>query len=242
MTDQISTAAELDALPNGTLFTDRQDDVWIIDTHSRGFNGNETYLIGPETRSMSAEVCVKKWGPLVLRWRPDTPARAEPTEEQVAVQCVWTGVAGYRCPRCGLYVCVPQRPEGVECPRCVVSSFEALGEQIHDAHEEWDGTVERDHSELARAVLALLPQRVAPSEEEIAEAVRDTWDEEYEYVPETVAAAVAALYASQPTVAEVRAQALKDAAHYLRAWGPGMDEAARQIDHLANRRAERGEA
>lgn len=88
--------------------------------------------------------------------RPDAHARTEPTEEQVAVQCVWTGEAGYRCPRCGLYVCVPQQAHGAECPRCVVSSFEVLGDQIHDAHEEWDGMVERDPAELTSAILALL--------------------------------------------------------------------------------------
>ena len=99
-TEQITTAAELDALPLGTLFIDRQGDVWIIDTHSRGFNGNETYLIGPETGGVSAEVCVKKWGPLALIFRPDAPARTEPTEEQVrTTTTAWLGAFSKRARR-----------------------------------------------------------------------------------------------------------------------------------------------
>ena len=72
--------------------------------------------------------------------------------------------------------------------------------------------------QAARAVLDLLPQRVAPSVKVIAELLR-SWGVRSRHGEWSDAEAqadaardVAALYASQPTVAEVRAQALKDAA------------------------------
>ena len=79
---EIRTADELDALPLGSLLTDKTGDVWIIDTHLR--HGNETYLIGPETGSMASEIVAAKWGPLTLHWRPDQQPTAQPTAEALA--------------------------------------------------------------------------------------------------------------------------------------------------------------
>ena len=160
--NEIKTIAERDALPVGSIVIDayaatciraRMSDPampldWVrVTTAVKG---------GEHHHGPFLPANVERVGWSDYQSTPDAPARTEPTEEQVTVQCVWTGEAGYRCPRCGLYVCVPQQAHGAECPRCVVSSFEVLGDQIHDAHEEWDGMVERDPAELTRAILALL--------------------------------------------------------------------------------------
>ena len=80
----------------------------------------------------------------------------------------------------------------------------------------------------ARAVLALLPQRVAPSEEEIARVIFDVrdgdldtdewedanWETRERY--ECDARAVLKLYASAPTVAEVKAEAWDEGVAWMR--------------------------
>ena len=171
MSDQITTIAESDALPVGSIVIDayaatciraRESDPplpsdWVRVTTA--VKGGEHHH-GP---FLPADVERVGWSD--YQSIPDAPARTEPTEEQVE--------------------------------RVILSHFHGPDY----LHSTWW----LEPRKAAAAILALLPQRVAPSEEEIAEAVRDTWDEEYEYVPETVAASVAALYASAPTVAEVRA-------------------------------------
>ena len=77
------------------------------------------------------------------------------------------------------------------------------------------------YDENGTTILALLPQRVAPSEEEVRHAIATS------YPTTEKARAVAALFASQLTVAEVRAQALKDGAAKLREYERQADEASR---------------
>ena len=58
--------------PLGAVFEDQQGDLWMVDTHRRtGDSRRETLLIGPETGRCSAEVLLKKWGPITLRWTPE---------------------------------------------------------------------------------------------------------------------------------------------------------------------------
>lgn len=120
------------------------------------------------------------------------------------------------------------------------------------------------------AVLALLPQRVAPSRNALARAIAAERVEGVAYSGKAAkradlraAASVAALYASQPTVAEVRAQALEEVERIVRPngridkmWSPtGEDVTETDPIAVANRvlhkhadaiaaraRAERGEA
>ena len=91
------------------------------------------------------------------------------------------------------------------------------------ADETPEQTQTRDAMEMdrARAVLALIPpQRCAPSEDELAKAVTSGWvegfDEFGKYGPQfdsaLAARAVAKLYADQPTVAQAKADALREAA------------------------------
>ena len=91
------------------------------------------------------------------------------------------------------------------------------------ADETPEQTQTRDAMEMdrARAVLALIPpQRCAPSEDELAKAVTSGWvegfDEFGKYGPQfdsaLAARAVAKLYGDQPTVAQAKADALREAA------------------------------
>lgn len=83
-------------------------------------------------------------------------------------------------------------------------------------------------ADMARAVLAMLPLRVAPSREVVSRTIDHVgWDERAEkFDPDRAAGAIAGLFASQPTVAEVRAEA----------WGECV-----MADEL-DARAEHGEA
>lgn len=68
----ITDPSLVDAYPLGAVFEDRQGDLWMVDTHRRtGDSRGETLLIGPETGRCSAEVLLKKWGPITLRWTPE---------------------------------------------------------------------------------------------------------------------------------------------------------------------------
>lgn len=152
MSDQITTAAELDALP--------------LCAHC-GRPIEQGLLLGTQVWmhvDSGTEYCESVKAVLA-------PARTDPTEEQVR-QAIET----------------------------------ALG-------ATWDSAVEQHLDDAARAVLALLPQRVAPSEEEVAGLLADLMTAPRATdVHRGFARSVQKLYASQPTVAEVRAQALKDAA------------------------------
>ena len=221
MNEQITTATELDALPVGVALLGDDGHIWQkIDnprvTWQSLTGGGFSYV----------EDFVATCAPLTVLYRPDAPERTKPTEEQVA----WAiaGVYGETC--------AWGREKGKVCGLC-----------------DCNGMTEAYARQAARAVLDLLPQRVAPSEEQVARSLHaldypgepERWEGDGHWTRDDYrqsARLMLSLCASQPTVAEVRAQALKDAAHYLRAWGPSMDEAARQIDHLATRRAERGEA
>lgn len=201
MNDQITTIAELDALPVGSIAARICSDG----------QGNVAYSLTSEGWCMSTERIdaprISEYdqvgnhiGPLTVLYRPDAPERTAPTEEQVA----WAiaGVYGETC--------AWGREKGRVCGLC-----------------DCNGMTEAYARQAAHAVLDLLPQRVAPSEEEIARAIFDVRDgdldvEEWEETNwetreryECDARAVQKLYASQPTVTEVRAQALKEMRAYI---------------------------
>ena len=93
----ITTAAELDALPLGTVFTDRAGDVWMLDSH----DGRQ--LIGPETTAPSALYVLDHFGPLTLQWRPDQPpATAEPATAKPNVEAVALALRNASRDRAGL--------------------------------------------------------------------------------------------------------------------------------------------
>ena len=102
---------------------------------------------------------------------------------------------------------------GTTCGLCDCGRSDQTAEQ----RREWD-----EHQlDRARAVLALIPpQRCAPSEDELAKAVTSGWvegfDEFGKYGPQfdsaLAARAVAKLYGDQPTVAQAKADALREAA------------------------------
>ena len=79
MNDQITTADQLDALPLGCVLIDQQGDLWMVMGR-----GNNAALGSPETGTFHAGHVLKKWGPLVLRWRPDEAAVVLPTEAEIA--------------------------------------------------------------------------------------------------------------------------------------------------------------
>ena len=172
MSEQITTAAELDALPVGSIVaricSDGQGNVAYALT-SEGWRMSTERIIAP--RVGEYDLVGNHIGPLVVLYRPDAPARTEPTEEQVATEIERFLKA---------HTVAPKYP--------------------------WEGAgIGVSPLELARAVLALLPQRVAPSEEEIARTISA-----HQTTPpnsDALAQAVAALYASAPTVSEVKAEA-----------------------------------
>ena len=198
---QITTLTERDAMPVGTIVIDvyaatciraRMSDPpmpsdWVRVTTA--VKGGEHHH-GP---FLPADVERVGWSD--YQSTPDATARTEPTEDQVA-EAAHRGFC--------------ERRDG-DLP----NTFEKYDELDAERMAWWRSA--------AHAVLALLPQRVAPSEEEIARAIFDVRDgdldvEEWEETNwetreryECDARAVQKLYASQPTVAEVRAQALRDA-------------------------------
>ena len=79
MSDQITSAAELDALPLGCAFTDNSGDVCML------FSKSPLSLTGPETSTLTADYVLKHFGPLTLRWRPDQPQRVQVGRKDLAV-------------------------------------------------------------------------------------------------------------------------------------------------------------
>ena len=66
------TLDDLRAAPLGTVYTDREGDVWMIYSHTLN---DRTVLVTPETLNQDAAYVLKKWGP--LRWTtPDQPDAA----------------------------------------------------------------------------------------------------------------------------------------------------------------------
>lgn len=150
MSDEISTAAELDALPVRTLAENAH-------TLIRKAPDGSWQTLGAGGSFWWDSEHVAAQGPWTVLYRPDAPERTEPTEDQVLTILRTHGI---ECTGLG----------EVTCFGCRSAGWMTWSEyRLH----------------LARAVIALLPQRVAPSEE---------------------------------TVAEVRAQALRDAAHDISLW------------------------
>lgn len=79
------------------------------------------------------------------------------------------------------------------------------------------------------------PARTEPTEEQIVEAISGPWFNSRIYDPRVIAMNVAALYASQPTVAEVRAQAAQQTLDSYR-----ITDAVRDVAYERATHAERG--
>ena len=197
MPDQITTTAELAGYPLGAVFTDIEGGVWMID--SRNPATGACWMLSPETVRMSAKHVLRKWGPLTPVWRPDptvgsrkvaSKPDALPTAEAIAdalIRYETSGMCHY----------------GKTCGLCDCGRSDITAEQL----------AERDAHELdrARAVLALIPpQRCAPIEAELI-AVLIGCLGRGDYLSDTVRA-IAKLYADQPTVAQAKADALREAA------------------------------
>lgn len=73
MNEQITSAAELDALPVGSVVIDKQGDAWV----------HRDYRLSPwishETAPTHSERLARKWGPLTALYRPDAPSPAPAT-------------------------------------------------------------------------------------------------------------------------------------------------------------------
>lgn len=101
-------------------------------------------------------------------------------------------------------------------------------EQTPERQQEWDA----HQLDRARAVLALFPeQRCAPSEDEVANVLRDilvrVFEQDKDIVAQDAARAVLALFADQHTVAQVKAEALREAAEdWMSTDRPATDDAA----------------
>ena len=153
MSDTITTAAELDALPEMSGVLDRHGIMW----QKRDGGGDPLWHAAKHRTLRHNAIALSERGPLMLLRRPDQQPTAQPTVEAVAeVPCEWNDGTGYRCPSCSLFVCVSKRITPPNCPRCIASPLADLGKDIEQACAEWDGTVERYPEDLARAVLALL--------------------------------------------------------------------------------------
>ena len=75
---EITSAAELAGYPLGSIFTDAQGDVWMIDRfHPQGTGETCVHMVSPEMNGTYAGAgdVLRKWGPLTPRWRPDRPAQ-----------------------------------------------------------------------------------------------------------------------------------------------------------------------
>lgn len=100
----------------------------------------------------------------------------------------------------------PDQPEPVKPSR------EGVRQAIEAAFgPTWDSAVEQGLDSAADAVLALLPGRCAPTEEEIEQAILSARSPvSYEVVAGSAAVQVLALFAAQPTVREAKAEALRE--------------------------------
>lgn len=65
----IANVVQFRAYSLGTVFLDRDRDVWMLSTH--GIDGFSPILSCPETADMRAERVLEKFGPLTLAWVPD---------------------------------------------------------------------------------------------------------------------------------------------------------------------------
>ena len=153
----ITTSAERAALPVGTAIRSSAGTIACRFDEKRGVVFGSDYPFPWESLEL----------PLTVLYRPDVPARTEPTEEQVRA---------------------------------------ALNAVLDDNTIHPTSLIDR----MASAVLALLPQRVAPSTDEIAEALSGPWFDSRVYSSHAVAMTIEVLYASQPTVAEVKAEAIRE--------------------------------
>ena len=100
----------------------------------------------------------------------------------------------------------PDQPEPVKPSR------EGVRQAIEAAFgPTWDSAVEQGLDSAADAVLALLPGRCAPTEEQIEQAILSARSPvSYEVVAGSAAVQVLALFAAQPTVREAKAEALRE--------------------------------
>lgn len=203
MPDQITTVAQLSGYPLGAVFTDIEGGVWMID--SRNPATGACWMLSPETVRMSAKHVLRKWGPLTPVWRPDptvgsrkvaSKSDALPTAEAIADALIRYETSGM----CRF---------GKTCGLCDCGKADETPEQAQT----------RDAMELdrARAVLALIPpQRCVPSEDGLANVLRDilvrVFEQDKDIVAQDAARAVLALFADQHTVAQVKAEVLREAA------------------------------
>jgi DNA-binding MarR family transcriptional regulator len=233
MNEQITTAARLDALPplqhlvlevlaarhrlGESLWTFTAHASTVRAIHALEAAGLIEAMGGIVPRTVRASLTDKgRAAALSATYhRPDAPERTEPTEEQVLTVLRAHGI---ECTGLGEVTCVGCRSAG----------WMTWGEyRLH----------------LARAILALLPQRVAPSEEEVQEAVfsalRAKRSEESGVIHANIsiiaARAILALFGSQPTVADVRAKAAQETLDSYR-----ITDAVRDVAYERATHAERG--
>ena len=195
MNGQITTVAQLSGYPLGAVFTDIEGGVWMID--SRNPATGACWMLPPETVRMSAKHVLRKWGPLTPVWRPDQAVGSP----KVAAKPTAKIDDGHTCDAGHFDRTICPEPCGTMHSYC--STCGSL------------------QDECPNVGLALIPpQRCAPSEDELAKAVTSGWvegfDEFGKYGPQfdsaLAARAVAKLYGDQPTVAQAKADALREAA------------------------------
>lgn len=203
MPDQITTVAQLSGYPLGAVFTDIEGGVWMID--SRNPATGACWMLSPETVRMSAKHVLRKWGPLTPVWRPDptvgsrkvaSKPDALPTAEAIADALIRYETSGM----CRF---------GKTCGLCDCGRSDQTAEQ----RREWDA----HQLDRARAVLALIPpQRCAPTEAEVANVLRGilvrVFEQDKDIVAQDAARTVLALFAGQHTVAQAKAEALRETA------------------------------
>lgn len=198
MPDQITTVAQLSGYPLGAVFTDIEGGVWMID--SRNPATGACWMLSPETVRMSAKHVLRKWGPLTPVWRPDQAVGSPKVASKSTPEVVADALIQYETSGMCYY--------GRTCGTCDCGRSSLTVE----------GLAEQDAMELgrARAVLALIPpQRCAPSEDEVKAAVLEYFRyTEYGWRLSALdaARAILALFGDQHTVAQVKAEALREAA------------------------------
>lgn len=207
---EITTAAELDALhmavsvsARAACVEDRYSTAWLIVEND---NGDLIAWSWPT----EDEPDVHNWKyaqaldlPLTVLYRPDEPQRVQPSREEVAR-------ALHIFTRRGL------GHEYRDIPACIASLTNTGASCLQFTHRAAD------------AVLALLPGRCAPTEDEVLGALFPD-GVGFPWIPyeRKKAAAVRALYAGQPTVREAKAEALREfadeIAHEASKFPPGTD-------------------